>query len=364
MPLLESAVLLQPRGEPDIDLEFYLSRGRVLLTNKKADGPVKVRVHFNADGTKPAETWTLTLETPDTELALDLFGSYPRDVPFQLKGGPGPTAALFLVMLNGKASAKIGREVYDNLEPSPSPRSLIMWDNVGGMPRSSPMEPRMLVNWDRDYPRPNPVSEQARKMEPEPGELASRIGDGTLDGTLESMIQANKPTDRPTTRLLAVYCLGAIDDTSKVLDVLALEDERQPDLPQAAILTLRHWCGRKADHDAKLYELLISAKRYTPEQAEIVMRLLHEISPQELQKKETWASLVEFLRNDKPAIRQLAFFHLFRLVPEARLSKYNPLGDSTKRESAYAAWQQLLRDNKLPPMGPGIPGIPPTPPPP
>src|SRR5262249_17760165 len=70
IPLLESAVRLQP--SPDVDLELTLERGRVLVANRKAQGPARVRVHFNEEKPKPKpETWEITLAEPGTEVALD-----------------------------------------------------------------------------------------------------------------------------------------------------------------------------------------------------------------------------------------------------------------------------------------------------
>src|SRR5207245_7795713 len=47
-PVLESGVVLH--GNRDVDLDFTLDRGRVVLSNHKGEGPARVRLRFADEG--------------------------------------------------------------------------------------------------------------------------------------------------------------------------------------------------------------------------------------------------------------------------------------------------------------------------
>src|SRR5207248_2189840 len=109
----------------------------------------------------------------------------------------------------------------------------------------------------------------------------------------------------------------------------------------------------------KLYEILKNEKQYTPSQAETVMQLLHDFPDEQLGQPTTWETLIGFLRADKPAIRNLAYWHLCRLVPQGREPKFNPIGDTRQREAAYTAWKKLIPDGAVPPKPQPPQGAPP-----
>jgi hypothetical protein len=362
-PLLESAVVLQPAK--DAALEFTLDRGRVVLSNHKASGSVKVRVHFNEEKPKPAETWEVTLEDPGTEVALDLLGRYPRDVGFQIEKGPPPRAELYLFVLSGNASVKADASTYQ-LHAAPGGPSLMSWNNYDeGVHPPGQINPRMLAIWDKAVPSTQGAQDALQALT----DLLKRSFENK---PIELVVEESLQSDRPMSRILAVYGLGALDATGKVLDALADEDERHGEMRDAAVLALRQWIGRRAENDHKLYETLQQEKHYTPQQAETVMQLLHDLTQEQLALPQTWEAIIGLLRADKPAIRTLAYWHLYRLVPQGQEPKYNPVGDSRQREVAYQAWKALIPDGKLPPTGNqgpgGAPGAPvrgtrPTPPP-
>ncbi len=360
-PIMESAVRLgTPRsvadaGKPgDVDLEFTLDRGRVVVTNRK-DEPAKVRFHFNETPTKPRpETWEVTLKTKGSEFAADLQGVYLADVGFNPdpKTAVGPAAALFLVILKGQASVKIGPNVYENLEAhdpaKPPARGFFFWDSVGGAAKLEAINPQVLVAWDKTFPDKAPI---ARELEG----LRGRVNGGqTVEQALEAMLLNQNPQDPELTPGLAVYCLGALDELPKLLDELENQDERRLQLRARVIHTLRHWMARRVENDQILFQLLQKGKRYSPNQATTVMQLLHDQSAQALADRQTWETLIDYLKHEKPGIRELAFWQLLRMVPEAQKDplKYSPSGDSQKQKAAYDEWQKLLKAGKIPPPPP------------
>jgi len=67
-----------------------------------------------------------------------------------------------------------------------------------------------------------------------------------------------------------------------------------------------------------------------------------------LEKPETFELLIAYLRHDKPAIRELASWHLYRLVPASKDIAYDPSGTADDREKAYKAWKKLVPTGELP----------------
>jgi hypothetical protein len=349
LPLFESAVTLQP--STDADLELTLDRGRVLLSNRKGDGLVKVRVHFNENKPRPAETWDLTLQDPGTEVALDLFGRYTADIPYRKEGAEGPLAELYLVVLQGQASVKVDANTFTMRAPPAGP-SLLSWDNKGpGVRPPEQASAQMLRFWDKANPHAGP----ADRAEAALGELLQRLNGRPPATPVELALEESLQSDKPLSRVLGVYCLGALDAVGKVLDALADDDERHPEVRDAAVIELRHWIGRRADNQKRLYQALVEEKRYTPSQAETVLQLLHDADVEQLRQPETWGALIGYLRSDKASIRNLAYWHLWRLVPDGRQARFSPAGDVKQREAAYEAWKKLIPDGQLPPKAPPPP---------
>jgi hypothetical protein len=347
LPLLESGVVLQPAS--DADLEFILERGRVVVSNLKPSGPVKVRVLFNETKPKPAETWELTLREPGTEVSLELVGRYVPEIPFQREGGEPPVADLNLVITKGEASVKVDAATF-SLRAPPAGPSVLFWNNYGkGVSPPAQMAPQALALFDKAKPQ----TDNADRAETALNELLRRLVSRAPDKPVESVVEESLQSDRPESRVLGVLCLGALDAVGKVLDALADDDPRHEDLREAAVQELRQWAGRRGDRP--LYDVLTQQKRYTPSQAETIMQMLHGFTEEQLRQPQTWEALIGYVNSDKAPIRALAYWHLWRHYPDGRQAKYNPAGDSKQREVASAAWAKLLETGKLPPKPMGGP---------
>jgi hypothetical protein len=352
LPLFESGVSPRPRSG-DLDLDFTLDRGRVVVANRKDKGPAHVRVRFaqevypDEQPPRKPETWDVTLEKPGTEVGLLLLSVYTPEIPFALKNGEGPLMEMYLVVLSGEASVKIGRETFGSLEPAPSPRSIVLWNNKGAPPRGpAPMQKGDERLWDPAFPSPPPVTAEAAAMKVAMEEMIKLSGTKAPEVVAEEMVSDN---NRPLAgRSLGVYCLGALDVTPKLIAVLDDESGDRPlEVRQAAIATLRHWISRRNDQDRKLYDTLVG-QHFKVSDAQTVMQLLHDANPKDLQQPETWDGLIQQLNSNRPAVRELAYWQLARLVPKGRERGYYPGNDSTQRKAAIDAWKLLIPDGKLP----------------
>src|SRR5262249_54504202 len=161
---------------------------------------------------------------------------------------------------------------------------------------------RDLHFWDKQKPQ----TDQADQAETALRELLQRLVSRAPDKPVESVVQESLQADKPASRVLGVFSLGALDAVGKVLDALADDDERRMEMRDVAVIELRHWIGRRADNQKRLYEALLEEKRYTPSQAETVLQLLHDFDSEQLRDTQTWAALIDYLRSDKAPIRTLA----------------------------------------------------------
>lgn len=343
LPLLESAVTLHAvsADKPDTpEVDFTLERGRVTITNQKSE-PVRVRVRFQE------EVWDLTLQDPGTEVGVEILG---REGGFQT--GERPLAFLTLFTLKGHAQIKIGYHRYA-LQAPPGP-AMFNWTNTGPGAQGPGSIPEMLPWWTKPLPatwqweKLPPVEQKNRMtiyvdMEISLKEMSKRL---TADKSLSVLLDEDLTSPRASTRELAVLAMGAIGSLSELLTALA--DEKHPDTRETAVVALRHWLGREQGQDKKLRQAL-EEKRYSPIPADTILQLLHTFAPRERGDKQTYVVLIDYLRHDSTAIRQLAYWHLVNLVPDSRKIPYDPGASAGQNAVGYEQWRKLLDEGKLPP---------------
>ena len=63
---------------------------------------------------------------------------------------------------------------------------------------------------------------------------------------------------------------------------------------------------------------------------------------------ETYEALIAYVKHPRPAVRELAHWHLTRLVPEGNRIKYDPAGPTEEQERAFKEWKKRVPDGKLP----------------
>jgi len=172
-----------------------------------------------------------------------------------------------------------------------------------------------------------------------------RLGKELPTRPVEATVRAKLKDSDTAARCQAVASLGALDDLPGLL--AALTDKQHADVRRAAVLGLRHWTGRHVDNEKQLHEALGKAG-YKANQATIVMQLLHGFFARQLAQPETYESLINFLQSDQLAVRELASWHLYRLVPTGRTIGYDAAASAAERAKAQAAWRKLIPEGKLP----------------
>jgi hypothetical protein len=353
--LQECAVVMHRNKEVDADLTF--ERGRLYLSNHKDKDSTLVRLRF-AD-----QVWDVTLE-PGAEVVLDLLRRYRGDVNYM--AGEEPLATLHFLLLKGHAGLAIEYQQYPNLSSPPGP-AYFRWDNKGPGAQGPHRVDKVPPFFAKVLRVPGRAAED---MELALKQLSQRmLADKFPTDVLEEVLAA---TEEPAQHLLAIYCLGALDEVKKLIGILG---DQTPDHfldRDTAIFTLRRWLGRGAEQGPKLYDeknksgLLLSDREYRSREAEAIFRMLHDFNEEDKAKPETYELLASYLLSDKVAIAELARYHLYRLARQFGVNlpsledprKFNAAlpRESPAREAAAREVKEKINEGLLPPRAAGRPG--------
>jgi len=362
LPILESAVVLHAAPK-DFDADLTLERGAIKLTNRKDTGEAAVRIRFQG------EVWDVRLAEKDSEVGVTLFSRHV--LPYGT--GEGPQADLHLFVLKGRAAVRVTPfEEFDNIQKQEGALPYVLfWDNKGrGTQRPVPAQDReswaLLGVFSRPLRAglPEDVQTQIEETYRALAAVSARLsGPGRIETGLVEMLQAGETPlakGQLLNAILAVRCLGALDAIADVVNILG-DEQMPPALRDEAINTLRHWCGRNDSMEARLFDpntrtgILTEGTKYRASEAAIIMELLHSPSKEQLLAPAFWAYLIDKLRYDKLAIRELAFYHLRHLVAQWRTIMYNTTDTPEGLQRGYEAWKKLIPEGKLPPPPPQRP---------
>jgi hypothetical protein len=325
VPVYESEIVLH-KGESE-GPDFTLRRGRVLLTAKGKGGTARVRVNDKI-------AYEIRLNDADSKVAVEMYRRWPTGAAFTTAPNRRPPHDLMVITaLKGKAYLKAGDEQHLMQAPA-----VFQWDNLVGQD-AKPGKLDKLPTW----PDGLPTTPEAKQMEAAVKRLQKKLQDDTVEKALADTLASDNKTDRE----LAVYSYAATNDLTHLAE--ALSDAKRADVRAAAINAFQHWIGQAIDNDVQLYTFLRKDWMYTPEQAEIVVQLLHGLKESDRDRPETYETLIEYLRHRKRSVRELARHHLHRWVIEGRKIPYDASNSQEQLDKAVKAWKELIPDGKLPP---------------
>jgi hypothetical protein len=335
LPILETALLLGP-PEKGLDLVFTLDRGRIDISNTKQQGVSRVKMHFWD------QTWIIQLDEPGTRIAVEFCGRWPAGTRFQVaeptrEVPPAvPVASLVLLVLKGSGQISSGdTTVAVSAPPGPA---VMEWDSVHGG-SDQPQKLAKLPDWA------NPdqsLSERGQKVAAAI-EKFRQARASNPDRAIQQFLESPDPIEQR----LALVTLGAHDELVRLGQTLI--NAKTIEEWDFGITVLRHWLGRAPGQDQKFYQNLIAARGYTESQAKTIMQLLFGFAPAQLQMPETYEVLIDYLGHEKPAIRNLAAWHLIRLVPEGKNIPFKPDGTVAEAQKTQSEWQKLIPPGELPP---------------
>jgi hypothetical protein len=328
-PIIETVIRLN--SSKDADLDLWLDRGRVDVTNVKPSGSAKVVVRFRD------RVWSMVLDKPGTRFAIETYGRWLEGTRFTDKPNPdaAPVMSVVLVVLKGEVQRSCSR-CFNAMSAPPGPAEF-GWDSVNGDDNGA-KKLDVLPDWVKDQD-PNSAEFKRRwAMREKFREVLLKEGIGeALLFLLESK--------EPEVRRVGVYALGAFDQLPSLAGLLG----RSKDFEtwNNAVIALRHWIGRAPGQDQALYKQLLTRGVSVPH-AKIIMQMLMGFTPEERARPELYKLLIDLLRNERLGIRGLAYWHLKRLAPNVKIA-YNPVGEKTEWEKAYQEYRTAFDDGKLPP---------------
>ncbi|MBY0527149.1 MAG: hypothetical protein K2R98_27385 [Gemmataceae bacterium] len=331
LPIIESAVRIN--ASQDGDLDFSLLRGRVDVVNRKAKGEAKVHVR-GRDG-----TLELRLLEPGTRVALVLSGRWPPGTPFLKDAKPQehkPALAFILLVLQGEIELKTAKHQFSMRAP-PGP-AILDGDDVADVD-ATPRRLEQLPAWATA----KSDTEDAKNVKAALDRFRDLAKKKSVPEALDELLKS----DHLAERRVAVAMLGATDDLERLAQALAAA--RTPDIWENGVPVVRHWIGREPGQDQKLYQGLVDKHKLSATQAETVLELLHGYSDDALRQPETYEGLLDLMESDQLAIRGLAHWTLYRLVPPGRKFGFDPLATPEKRAQAVREWRKLIPTGKLPP---------------
>jgi hypothetical protein len=331
-PIIETAVRLH--ASKDVDLDLTLERGRIELTNTRAKGAAKARVHFRT------RVWDLTLEKPGTSLTMEIYGRYPAGTRFRVnpKAKEEPLTSVLMVVLSGSVYRKCS--VCQAAMSAPPGPALFSWDSITG--DDGPKKIGTLPPW-AEKKSETPVTMKKREVLEK---FRKTIAEHSLGDALADLLHSEDPNQRR----LGVYALGAFDQLPSLAKVLT--ESTHPDTWNNAVVALRHWLGREPGQDQVLYTKLVQKRDLSPVQARAILQMLMGFTKEQQAQPELYTLLIGLLKNEKLALRGLAYWHLQRLAPSVKIS-FNPAGPKEAWEKAFEAYKKAIPGGKLPPAAQG-----------
>lgn len=326
LPVLEAGVTLHQAK--DVDLDIALDRGLIVLTNVKKKGEAKVRLRVWD------ETWLLQMHDPQTTIALEIHGRLQPGIPKDLHKLEPPVAEVLGLVLKGEVFLDLGNHGMGLRAPPGA--AMLHWDSLGrklGLKRLQELPPAATHLDDKD----DPVFKEIC------GGVSVIAKEGVTKG-LQELLQAKTPVSR----LAGVTLAGALDELPLIQGVLA--SSKHADARAHAVLALRHWLGREPGQVQKLYTMFTTEKHLTEVQARSALQLLIGFDHDERDRPETYEMLIQYLRHSKQPVRELAHWHLVRLVPEGRKIPYDAAAPEADRLRAYERWLALVPTGELPPV--------------
>jgi hypothetical protein len=337
-PVLESSVILHDSRAYDLD--FTPRRGRIVLTNRKEKGAAKIWLRSSTGGV------AFTLAEPGDSVALELYGRWPTGVPFKLKPDANhePVQVWEVFVLKGKLHIETEKHEWEMAAPPGA--AYFGGDSVSGPDDSGPQRRDKLPAWaDPKAPQPPEAKIIASVLKHYKGKVKSTDPEEIGKDLMARAAKDKNRARASMTRQLVVCARAALNDIVSVFD--ALDNTKYGPMRRAAVVSLRHWIGTAPGRDLRVYKVLVDDYDYSKAEASTVMQLLH--SPFDPGQPETYETLIAYLNHKRLPVRELAYWHLYRLAPAGRDIAYDAAAGQSERTKAAEAWKELIPDGKLPP---------------
>ena len=157
-----------------------------------------------------------------------------------------------------------------------------------------------------------------------------------LDEAVELSVPEIAADANPIISHMATECLGLIESYGPLVNVLR---SQHVEARKAAISELRLWLTRHSDNKELLKVEL--AKRFPPEDAKVVDQLLWGFDESDARNKVTSMQLIDWMADPEIAIRELAFYQVYRLTGKTR--EYQADASPVKLQSSLRSWREHVK---------------------
>jgi len=326
LPVLETAIVLHKATE--VALDVTLDRGRIELQNLGTK-PAMVRLSF------ARQKWSVTLNGDGAKVAIEVVGRWPAGTDFRPKPAPGyePTASAVLLQLAGTSSVGNGATT-SSLGAPPGP-ALVTWTSLEAR-NPTPTRLDKLPDWaDPAHQYSEALAAKIRSMTAAVAKyraLRNEHPATAIDTLLDS---ANVDERR-----IGLVVAGAEDDLLRLAE--GITEAKDPEVWDFGITVLRHWLGRGPGQEQKFHRFLTDVRQYSSADAAKLFRLLNGFTARERSRPELYDVLIEYLRHDRAAFRNLAAWHLVRLAPDLQPVPFKTNGSKADFEPVYTMWRALI----------------------
>lgn len=310
------------------DHGWALIRGRLSLST---DGAARAAERTVVSLQIRDRIWKIELLAPDTRLTVAMVPRDPEDFEEQFEGISFKAAVVLergVVRVTGDSTGKV-------LLENPGWFSLTPGVSFGP---NDPADPEGLSVLERQ-----PAWLVAPSLSSAARNYAKLMEDKFYDATtpVDQTIVGAIDDKRPLVSRLAVDCLVQLQSIPLLVDIMHRTDHEES--RRAAIAALRAWLPEMDENRAILKTEL--ERRFTPSDAGIVYRLLWGYGDKHFRDPDTSRQLVEWLRNDHIAIRELAWLHIQRAG--RRDFEFRPNASPAQRQTAVNRIVTQLRGNGL-----------------
>jgi hypothetical protein len=327
-PVLEAAVTFH--ATPKIDLDVSLDRGILVVTNARRTGAAKIQVRV-AD-----EKFDIALSDPKSRVGIEIYGRHVAGPP-NLKSVKDDLPVINAAFFALEGEVIISNDKHATRLHSPPGPTLYHWDNLTRAADVHRFEtlPDSVKPFTADELKLfESLASIAKAWAAKPAAISK-----SLTGALDSK--------NPLERKAAVVALGAVDDLPGLYG--ALTNNNHADARDTAVLAIRHYLGRAPGKSIELFNYLTKSENYTPTQAKNLIHLFNGIQKDRLRQPDTYEMLIDALNHPKMAGRELARWHLVRLVPDGKSITYDAAAPEAERTRAVEAWRKLVPPGELPP---------------
>jgi len=170
----------------------------------------------------------------------------------------------------------------------------------------------------------------------------------SLDEAVELSLPDAAADPNPEIARMATECLGLIEAYGPLVDIL--HRSQHEEARRSAISGLRLWLPRNPDNKDLLKAELV--KRFPPEDAETVYKLLWGFDADDARNLTISMQLIDWMGDPEIWIRELAFYHVARLTDKRH--DYRPNGTTLQLKSSLKRWRDHVTKEKglLPPLKP------------